>query len=81
MNTARIAQAARNIRKAIAAQLFARWSVSITWEGQRVTHWAKDEDEAREWLACYPKECRAVVEFFPFFCNGPAPLLIAGRNI
>lgn len=81
MNTARIAQIARNIRKAIAAQLFARWRVSVTWEGQRVTHWAKDEADALGWLACYPKECPARVEFFPFFCNGPAPLLTAGRNI
>ena len=80
MNTERIARTFRNIRAAVASQLFARWRVRINWEGQSVTHWARNESEAREWLACYPGNCPARVEHFPFFC-GVAPMLAAGRNI
>lgn len=31
-----------------------RYMVAIEWEGQEITHWAKTEREALEWLACYP---------------------------
>lgn len=70
----------RSLILSAANQLQARYRVSIVWEGQRITHWAKSEHEAREWLACYVSDVKARIEHYPFFC-GFSPILIAGRNV
>ena len=31
-----------------------KYAICIEWEGRQITHWAKTEEEARQWLACYP---------------------------
>lgn len=30
--------------------------VVVVWEGEKVTHWAHDWDDALGWLACYPDD-------------------------
>lgn len=31
-----------------------RYCVIVEWEGKLIRHWARDERDAREWMACYP---------------------------
>lgn len=38
------------------------WRVAVLWEGEYVTHKARDEQEGREWLACYPVGTSGVIE-------------------
>lgn len=37
-----------------------QYMVAIDWEGKRIVHWAKTEEEAREWMSGYGTDVLAM---------------------
>lgn len=47
--------------KSILKRLLARYTVTILWEGEYVTHYARSLSDALSWLACYPRDAGGAV--------------------
>lgn len=62
---------ARHVKIArwILGQLFARWVVTVDWAGRRVVHYAYSEQDAREWVDCYPEDTPTNVVYYPVFAQ------------
>jgi hypothetical protein len=38
-----------------------RYMVAVEWDGTRKVHWARNADDALQWMACYPADAVVMV--------------------